>query len=566
MSHKENNLHKGERRCLVIGLDGMTFDLISPWMENGCLPTLSFLRANGVSGILRSTIPPLSPPAWASFATGCNPGKHGIFDFKGPLDDSFQRPLISSDSVKGPKFWHILNRHGKKVGLVNLPIMYPPEKVDGFSIAGMMTPGEDCLYTYPPDLQETLQARIGRYVVNIENQQYVTDDEATIRLFLDDVLFACRKRFEAVRYLMEEREWDCMAVVFILPDRIQHRLWKYLHPDSALYRKDVARGVRERAIECYKVMDGELGELLGKIDDDTDVLILSDHGFGPLEAFININRMLEEMGMLRCKRGKKLMASLFHQGVKLKKSEIVRKLLPRGLNKQISGKIRSNWSLVAPGIEGAIDWEGTRAYFPSIAEQGIHIRTEERMGAAPPHSSEEYLDIRTRIKERLETLVDPHTGERIVDDIFFKEDLYHGPFVSRGPDVTFLSRNYTVLGRETIGTDRLIQRLKNDPRGFHNPEGIFFAYGRSFREGAKLEGAAIEDLAPTILYLMGAPIPRFMDGAVLKDAFQADFINSHPVHYTEEEATDESKGPGHEYTGEESRAIEERLRDLGYSD
>jgi len=542
----------------------MTFDLVSPWMESGDLPTLSFLRASGVSGILRSTIPPLSPPAWASFATGCNPGKHGIFDFKGPLDDSFQRPLISSDSVKGPKFWHILNRHGKKVGLVNLPIMYPPEKVDGFSIAGMMTPGEDCLYTYPPELQEILKARIGRYVVNIENQQYVTDDESTIRLFLDDILFAFRKRIEAVRYLMEERDWDCMVAVFILPDRIQHRLWKYLHPASALYRGDVSRRVRERAIECYRTMDGELGDLIGKIDGDTDVLILSDHGFGPLEAFLNINRMLEEMGMLSCKRGKKLMASLFHQGVKLKKSEIVRKILPRGLNKQISGKIRSNWSLVAPGIEGAIDWEGTRAYFPSITEQGIHIRIEGRMEPPSPPWSEEYLDIRQRIKERLEALIDPGTGERMVDSLFFKEDIYHGPFISRAPDITFLSRNYTVLGRETLGTDRLIQPLRNDPRGFHNLEGVFFAYGPSFRQGAKLEGAVIEDLAPTILYLMGSPIPRFMDGAVLKDAFQKEFIDSHPVHYSEEEEPAEPKGPGHEYTGDESRAIEERLRDLGY--
>ncbi|MDO8141482.1 MAG: alkaline phosphatase family protein, partial [Candidatus Brocadiales bacterium] len=124
-------------KIVVIGIDSATFDIIEPLVNQGKLPVFTRFMKEGVWGRLQSTIPPVTPPAWTSLVTGKNPGKHGIFDFYGYTTNGYERPIINSQAIKAKTLWNILSEGGKSVGIINVPLTYPPEKVNGFLIPGM---------------------------------------------------------------------------------------------------------------------------------------------------------------------------------------------------------------------------------------------------------------------------------------------------------------------------------------------------------------------------------------------------------------------------------------------
>ena len=135
---------KGKNKLLVIGIDGGTFDIILPMIHAGRLPNLGRLLSNGAYGTLLSTIPPVTAPAWSSFVMGSNPGQHGVFYFfrkEGKSDGAkSERVLMNLRNIEGIPFWRVLNRYGNKAGLINIPLTYPPDNVDGFMISGMLVP------------------------------------------------------------------------------------------------------------------------------------------------------------------------------------------------------------------------------------------------------------------------------------------------------------------------------------------------------------------------------------------------------------------------------------------
>jgi len=318
-----------KRKLLLIGLDGATFDLLGPWMEAGHLPNLKKIVEGGVSGELASTVPPTTPPAWSSCVTGKNPGKHGIFDFReSPLLD-FRRSLVSGASVKAVKLWQIINRTGGKVGVMNVPITYPPEPVDGFMISGMMTPGPDADYTFPADLKDELLGAIDDYVVNVDIPRYDVELKEDALAFLRDIRHSFEKRRDALFYLMEHKEWDFLMAVFILTDRVQHLFWKYLDPGEPFHETDRGRFICKEVIKAYQIMDDMFGQLLdGKLGPDVDLLVMSDHGFGPTHDWFNVNSWLMDQDLLEPMPGTMFKKRLFYAGMTLNESAFVKKLVP----------------------------------------------------------------------------------------------------------------------------------------------------------------------------------------------------------------------------------------------
>ena len=136
------------QRVVVIGLDGGTLDLMQPWMDDNSLPTFNKIRKQGVYGYLRSTTPYYSAPAWVSIVTGCNPGKHGIYDFF-RTDCFAKKNLISSSYRKKPAIWNLLTNADRKSIVVNVPGTYPPEEINGVMITCLLTPSFESNFTYP---------------------------------------------------------------------------------------------------------------------------------------------------------------------------------------------------------------------------------------------------------------------------------------------------------------------------------------------------------------------------------------------------------------------------------
>ena len=550
------------RRVILLGLDGGTFSLLRPWIEEGLMPNLGKIMDQGTWGDLTSTIPATTPPAWSTCVTGKNPGKHGIYDFRESFLRDPQRSLVNSKSLRAKKLWQILSDHGKKVGLVSVPLTYPPEAVNGFAISGLLTPGPESTYTYPPDLKEQLIRAIGDFVVNIDIPQYDVNALEDALAFLRDILHSLHKRKDAFFHLMAKHEWDFFMIVFIFADRIQHLFWKYIDPQTELYHTKRASLLREKIRECYRAFDEMLGQLLARLDEETQLLIMSDHGFGPTRAWIFVNTFLARLGLLKLKPGKAITKFLFCQAEGLGEAPLAKRLLPEKFQRAVRHRIRATRSSFRSDVESAIDWDNTKAFFASIASQGIFINVK-RNGLGLVDPGQEYGQLREFIKEKLLELRDPWTGEQVVDKVMFKEEIYSGSEAQFAPDLIFVAREYAYLGRQHFGYLKIIRSADKVPVGFHRANGIFIARGSMIQRGKQIQGANIADIAPMVMYTMGLPVPDDMDGKVLEGALREEILRSRPVEYARAELGPESEQE-EIYSAEESEKIKERLRSLGY--
>jgi predicted AlkP superfamily phosphohydrolase/phosphomutase len=558
-----------EHRVILLGLDGATFDLLKPWADQGILPHLAELLQHSTWGDLRSTVPPTTPTAWSACLTGKNPGKHGIFDFRqSPLVDP-RRPLINSQTIRGRKLWDLLGEHGKRVGFLNVPITYPPVRVNGFMVSGLMTPGEEVSFTHPQELKGRLLEHLPHYKVNLDIAQYDVDQVSDALAFLKELGDVFEQRRRAMFWLMDSEPWDFYMPVFILPDRIQHLFWKYLDPNNAEYDSDKGRQLREPLIACYRQMDDMLGELVRRLDKNTTLFIMSDHGFGGTEAWINVNHWLKDLGLLTLKPGQNWRKRLFYEAMQFDTSPFVQTLLPAGLRSAIRRRIRKDRSAFKTDVEATVDMDASRAFFASVPCQGIYINVK-RNGTGVVEPGAEYDNLRALIREKLAELRDPVSGEPVIDHVWYREEVYSGEQTVMAPDILFVARDYAYLGRQLFGSRTVIETSQHMGNGFHRMNGVFVAYGPHIHAGMHLEGADITDIAPTVLYSMGLPVPDDMDGRVLTEIWPAERLETRPVrsvaaaeHHPESE---DAASAGMSFSEQETAEVEARLKALGYLD
>lgn len=534
-------------KIILLGLDGAAFPLLDPWMDEGIMPNLRILRDTGAWGELASTIPATTPPAWASCCSGVEPGRHSILDFRESPKRDRNRPLISSRSVRMPRLWHLLNRNGRTTVMLNVPLTYPPEPVNGAMISGLMTPDDEENYTYPHELAAEMKSEIGDYIVNIDIPKYDTELPTDAIAFLDDVERAFDSRVKAYHYLQKRYQPDFFMAVFILTDRIQHLFWKYLDPKFDLYNSDMAKLVRPRVQELYRKLDGAVGDIAGNMPPDTNLIIISDHGFGGTEAYFNVNQWLMDKGWLKVKSGAATKKNLFFTAMRLNDNPIVKKLLPNAFQSWFRGKIRRSRSSFKSELEAAVDWDNTRAFFASIPSQGIYL-TRSDPGLLREIESELLL-------------LKGESGQPIMDNVWHGDDLYHGPQAQYAPDLVFIAKDYAILGRPLLNIGEWFSPSLNTPLGFHRAQGILFGTGPAIQPG-KITDAKIEDTTPTVLYLMGEPIPEQLDGKIFFDFIKPDILRNHPPTFSspEQELSPEQK----DYSPEEEQSVENRLRALGY--
>ncbi|MBU0496076.1 MAG: alkaline phosphatase family protein [Chloroflexi bacterium] len=556
------------RKVLLIGLDGATWAFFKPLMDEGALPHLQAITEGGTWGPLASTNPPTTPPAWTTCVTGLNPGRHGIYDFReSPLKHP-RRPLVTSRSAQGPKLWHHANRAGRRAGVLNVPITYPPEPVDAFMISGMMTPGQESAWSQPADLKDRLQAAIGEYVVNVDIPKYDVEHEDDANEFLDDIVQSFRKRRDAFFWLQSEYSPDFFMAVFIITDRIQHLFWKMMDPAFDDYGTDRGKRTRERIVAAYQEVDEMLGQIAQGLAGNTDLVLVSDHGFGGTRAWFNVNDWLADEGLLTSISAKALRWRLFNLAWKLDETALVRTVMPTPARRAIRKRIRQTRSSFKNDLEGVIDWEQTQAFFASIPAQGIFIN-EKRGGVGTATGCVDPADVpalQERIRDGLLALRDPGDGKPVVDQVWFRDEVYHGPETQYAPHVIFVARNYATLGRQLLGRGQVVESSLNLFNGFHRPDGIFAALGPSFQAGQYIDNAAIVDITPTILYDMGLPVPTDLDGRVLTEVFRPDVVAgmAAPAESLTTAQVAETVSRDDGYSADEAAEIEDRLRGLGY--
>ena len=502
------------KKVVVIGLDGATLDLLEPWMDAGELPNLDTLRKKGAYGRLRSTTPYYSAPAWVSIVTGCNPGKHGIYDFF--RTDTCSKKLISGLDRKVPAIWNLLTDDEKKSIVVNVPGTYPPEEINGVMVTGLLTPSLESEYTYPHELKKDLvDGKLGRY----ELEQVAVDDipkhlaaRYAPKKLVQMINSVTTSHAVVTMNLMKTREWDFAMVVFRGTDDAQHLLWTQ----------------KELLLSCYKTADHYIGEIM-TLYPDAAIIVVSDHGFYQPKKYLYVNNVLYNEGYLKTRTDPRRSLDTLFMVFFDKVSKLLFHLVPmeKIVRSPLGRKI-----ILSGGGNRNIDYAHTKAMYHSICSRGIRILLKDKVEKGIVEK-QEYDSLRQELIALFSNLSDPETGESVVEQVYRWEDLYGNDAVNDPLDLILdLKKGYGT--QELLGSPGRFRDLfqpKNTPLptlttpgfydwiGDHAPEGIVFLYGSDFKTNQQIT-ASVTDVVPTILAFLDAPIPEYLDGTVIKDAFR----------------------------------------------
>ncbi|MBI5504799.1 MAG: alkaline phosphatase family protein [Deltaproteobacteria bacterium] len=556
------------RRVLVIGLDGAPFPLLRQWAEAGHLPTLRRLFAEGSAGVLGSTMPPTSGPAWSSFATGKNPGKTGIYDFLYRRAGGYVFPPVNTTMRSGASLWRLLSDAGLKVGVVNLPISYPVEEVDGVFISGWMTPYFATDYTWPAGLGEELRTRVGDYRIYPAETFSERGAEGFFRA-ADELLDLLTR---TTLYLMERNDWDFFMTVYFDVDRILHQLWHYLDDDHPWRRGDRRDGATLAApvLRYFQRLDADIARVIAKAGEGTSVLLMSDHGMGRASRFVVLNNLLLELGLMKLDSDlpTRLKAFALRRGLTLRN---VHRLADRlGLAKHAEYKNVYSFDGVLKRFFLSflnVDWERTRAYSYGrhYGSLFLNVKGREPRGMIEPAA---YERTRDEIAEAVLAYRDPELGRPLVSRVIRREEVYRGARFEEAPDLILLPWDDADIfyGLSDFGSSRIWDETYRYS-GMHRDNGVLAACGGAIARGTAPARASIVDVAPTVLHLLGQPVPDDMDGRVLEELLDADFLAANPVQ--RRAVTDHGSGadqamPQRDYSAEEEAEVLERLRDLGY--
>lgn len=574
-------------KVFVLGLDGATLDVMLPMIEQGELPEFKRIMENGCFGSLKSVVPPLSPPAWVSFATGKSPGKNGIVGFTRMDTDRYRLNLVNGQDNQSRTMWDIAGSAEKKVVVLNVPMTYPPRPVNGLMISGLDTPNLQSTFTHPPGLKNELFSHFPDYKINLQLGGYLQNDRRR-KTALRMILKSIESRYAVTEYFMTRYPWDLFVVKFNNPDIVQHHYWKYMdrrHPAHDAYAPEL---FKQAIGSVYKKLDEVAGRILGQLDSDTTLVVMSDHGAGArINKTVYINEWLRENGYLTTRSqpeggsrarsassgglGSRLQSGLIkplsflfrHTSPGLR--VFLKNMAPQMFSKLSTHLKFSNWL-------NDIDWSKTSAF---LAEQE-HIRINEK-GVYPEGivTSAGYEGLRTKIIEQLKELRDQETDESVFEDVLTREQAFNVTGDSFLPDIQLVTREakYDITGTLTRNCPRdgmPVVRFEPDFReanGMHRPKGILFVHGAQCKQGLAIEKANITDLCPTILALLGVAIPTDLDGRAITEIFTEDFLKANPIEY-KDYGSGGSQPPNSElgYSSSEEAALVGNLKSLGYMD
>lgn len=482
------------KRNIVLGLDGVGFRLIERFIQQDKHPLFANIMKEGSRGVLMSTIPPVTPPAWTSMVTGVNPGRHGIFDFQ-KISSDYRVHLVNARDKQAPELWDMVPE--ARCVVANLPATFPPREINGIMVSGMLTPGMEAGPARPKDFLEKMKATIPDFQFDVNWVAYVGRTERLLR--------KCLSMLDQKKRLLElliNQEWDLLFFVLTETDRAQHLLWE----DESLYQ-----------VFC-KIE--ELLEMLMQIED-SNIFIVSDHGFGEVMKRVYVNSILREAGLVKVRNGVR---------------ERLRKELDKA-RRMVKYSIRSGWGsrfiekvpeaflnrLTGKVVEG----ESATCQLSESMDMKETICFASGMGCVYLNKKGRFVDGKVEEREYDRVLDDivnilskyrePSSGNEVFRRVIPVEEIYHGPHVYEGPDIILEPAPGFSLSSGL--SDVVIENLEKG-RGDHRREGIFIASGPDVRTGY-LGNIDVVDVTPTILHFMGCGIPRRLEGSLLEGVIQA---------------------------------------------
>ncbi len=467
---------KRDRKVMVIGLDCAAPELVFDQFRDE-LPTLRKLYQGGVYGELESIIPAITVPAWSSMMSSKDPGTLGIYGFRNRRDYSYDNMLIATgDAVKEPRVWDILSEAGKQVVLVGVPQTFPIKPINGVTISSFLTPSLESGFTWPHELAEKVLSLAPRYQLDVRN--FRTPDKDWL---LQQIWDMTEMRFNVLNYLQENQPWDYFMWVEMGVDRIHHGLWSYMDPGHRRYEPG---NKYENAIkDYYKLIDAQLERMLSKIDDNTVVLVVSDHGGKKMDGGICINEWLWRNGYLALKED------------------------PPEDEFDAEGR-----RILTPFAKVEVDWEKTMAWGAGGYYGRVFLNVEGREPQGIVKRAD-YEKVRDELIERFKAIPDP-AGNDIHTQVFKPQDIYQ-KVRNVAPDLIVYWGNLDWRSVGSFGHGG-IYTFENDTGpddANHASNGLYILYDpRQPNTGREVKGRHLMDVAPTILELMGMKVPADMQG------------------------------------------------------
>ncbi|HLI05586.1 MAG TPA: alkaline phosphatase family protein [Ktedonobacteraceae bacterium] len=498
-------------RTVIFGVDGLTFRVLHPLMERGMLPHFRKISQEGCEAILESKYPPLTPPGWVSLSTGLKPARHGVYDFWTYEEEAevgkARAAHVLTHRKGGKAIWNILSEYGKQVLVVNVPMTYPPEPVNGIMVSGYTSPGAHVDFTYPSSFKDELYRVVPGYQIDLDiAYREKLNITGKVDLLADAVLHMTEERIKLITYMLREKPWDFCYLAFMGADRLQHPFWEEvsgLHPRTNAY---------------FALLDELLGFILSQLEVGDSLFIVSDHGFCGHSSYFDINEYLYGKGLLffqseasqrhrkQVKQSVQLRRFVSQLGLRSPARKLKRSLKTLGLWKSSSF---APAGLSSPGLED-VDWERTLAFVPSLsgfpggfADIFLH----------PSLREEQVADLCDDLKQQR----NPASGKPLIDAIYTNEVYGTGPFALREPHLLLLPQE-GVTFRVEPGNSYLWEELGKS-FGSHHKDGVLYAYGTRFKRGFKAPNAEIYDLVPTVLRAMNLPFLYPFDGRVLDELF-----------------------------------------------
>ena len=452
----------------MIGLDCAAPQLVfDRWLDD--LPTLRSLAERGSFGVLRSSDPPITVPAWSSMTSSRSPGSLGFYGFRNRRDHSYDAlAFADSRAVRVPRVWDLLSARGRPVIVLGVPQTYPVSRVSGVMVSCFLTPDtETSQYTYPAELKGEIEALVGRYMVDVEN--FRTDEKERLLAEIEEMT---EKRFRFAEHLLETRPWDLFFMVEMGTDRIHHGFWRFFDRDHRLY--EPGNPFESAMLDYYRGVDEKLARLLRFADEETAVLVVSDHGAKRMDGGICVNEWLRREGYLALKE---------------EPAEPTR---------------------LTPEL---IDWERTTAW----GEGGYYCRLFLNVAGREPQGTvpaEDYDRVREELKAKLEALGDENG--RPIGTVAHKPEELFSEVKGVAPDllVYFGDLYWRSVGQ--VGTDS-VHVFENDTGpddANHAHEGLYLLAGDGVPPGRGPD-RDLRDVAPTLLELLGEPVPADMEGRSL---------------------------------------------------
>ena len=458
-------------KALVIGLDCAAPQWVfDRWLAD--LPTIRSLTERGTFGILRSCEPPITVPAWSVMTSSRTPGSLGFYGFRNRRDHSYEAMAFAdSRAVRVPRVWDLLSQAARPVVVLGVPQTYPVSRVNGVMVSCFLTPDtEKSEYTYPPELKHEIEGLVGRYMVDVDN--FRTEEKGRL---LEQIEEMTATRFRVAEHLLEVKPWDLFFMVEMGTDRIHHAFWRFFDHEHRLY--EPGNPYEQAVLDYYKALDEKMGRLLRFADDDTAVIVVSDHGAKKMDGGICVNEWLRREGYLALKQ-----------------------------------------EPAAPGPlkPEMIDWEKTVAW----GEGGYYCRLFLNVAGREPQgvvAGEDYERVRSELKQKLEALGDPE-GTPIGTIAHRPEDLYP---VRNGvvPDllVYFGDLSWRSIGLVGGGAVHVFENDTGSDDANHAHDGLYIIAGAGIPAGQGPE-QQIQVVAPTLLQLLGEPVPPEMEGSVFEAA------------------------------------------------